>query len=100
LGEPDKPATGHIPGAISAPSAATVGSDGRFKSTEDLRALFAGLGADGSGPIGVYCGSGNAASHELAALYAVGIAAPLYVGSWSAWTGDPARPVARGPERG
>jgi thiosulfate/3-mercaptopyruvate sulfurtransferase len=99
-GEPDKPATGHIPGAISAPSAGTIGPDGTFKSTEELRAHFAGLGAAGANPVGVYCGSGNAAAHELAAMYAAGIEAPLYVGSWSAWTGDPSRPVAQGSERG
>ncbi len=99
-GEPDKPATGHIPGAISAPSAGAIAADGRFKPDAELRALFAGLGADGSKPVGVYCGSGNAASHEFAAMYAAGIEAPLYVGSWSAWTGDPARPVAKGPARG
>lgn len=98
-GEPDKPATGHIPGAVSAPSAQAVGPDGRFKSSEDLRAHFARLGADGARPVGVYCGSGNAAAHELAAMYAAGIEAPLYVGSWSAWTGDPKRPVAKGPAR-
>ncbi len=74
--------------------------DGCFKPAKALRALFAGLGADGSQPVGVYCGSGNASSHGLAAMYAVGIEAPLYVGSWSAWTGDPSRPVAQGPERG
>jgi thiosulfate/3-mercaptopyruvate sulfurtransferase len=99
-GEADKPATGHIPGAVCAPSAGTVGPDGKFKSTEALRAHFAGLGVDGKAPVGVYCGSGNAAAHELAAMYAAGIEAPLYVGSWSAWTGDPKRPVARGPARG
>jgi thiosulfate/3-mercaptopyruvate sulfurtransferase len=99
-GEPDKPATGHIPGALCAPSAGNIGEDGTFKSTEELRAHFASLGADGSKPVGVYCGSGNAAAHELAAMYAAGIEAPLYVGSWSAWTGDPSRPVAQGSERG
>ncbi len=99
-GEPDKPATGHIPGAVSAPSANAIGPNGCFKPAEELRALFAGLGADGSRPVGVYCGSGNASSHGLAAMYAAGIEAPLYVGSWSAWTGDPSRSVAQGPERG
>lgn len=99
-GEPDKPATGHIPGAVSAPSAQAIGPDGRFKPSDDLRAHFTRLGADGSRPVGVYCGSGNAAAHELAAMYAVGIEAPLYVGSWSAWTGDPKRPVAKGSSRG
>jgi len=99
-GEPDKPATGHIPGATLAPSKNTLGPSGHFDSTEELRALFRSLGADGSRPVGVYCGSGNAAAHELVAMYAAGIEAPLYVGSWSAWTGDPSRPVAQGPERG
>jgi thiosulfate/3-mercaptopyruvate sulfurtransferase len=99
-GEPDKPATGHIPGAVCAPSANAIGPNGTFKSTEELRALFTGLGIDDSRPVGVYCGSGNAAAHELAAMYAAGIEAPLYVGSWSAWTGDPTRPVAKGPKRG
>ena len=99
-GEADKPASGHIPGAICAAAANTLGPDGCFKSTEDLRALFAGLGADGTQPVGVYCGSGNAAAFELAGLYSAGFEAPLYVGSWSAWTSDPARPVAKGAERG
>lgn len=99
-GDPEKPATGHIPGSISAPAAQALADDGSFKPTEDLRAHYAGLGADGSQPVGVYCGSGNAASFELAGMYAAGLEAPLYVGSWSAWTGDPDRPVAKGSDRG
>jgi len=99
-GDPEKPATGHIPGAICAGAKDALGPDGGFKSTEDLQAMFKALGVDGSQPAGVYCGSGNAASFELAGIYAAGLEAPLYVGSWSAWTGDPDRPVAQGPERG
>lgn len=99
-GDPEKPATGHIPGAICAGAKIVLGPDGRFKPTEELHALFAELGADGTQPAGVYCGSGNAASFELAGLYAAGLEAPLYVGSWSAWSADPDRPVAQGPERG
>ncbi len=100
VGEPGKAATGHIPGAHSAPATATVGPDGAFKPHEALRAQFAALGADGSTEIGVYCGSGNAAAHAIAALAAAGLPASLYVGSWSAWSADPSRPVAQGPERG
>ena len=99
-GDPDKPKTGHIPGAICAGAKDALGPDGCFMSNEDLQALYAGHGADGSQPVGVYCGSGNAASFELAGMYAAGIEAPLYVGSWSAWSADPDRPVAQGPERG
>jgi thiosulfate/3-mercaptopyruvate sulfurtransferase len=98
--EPGKPPTGHIPGAISAPSAQSIAADGHFKSTEDLRAHFAGLGVDGVQQVGVYCGSGNAASHLIAGLSAIGIDVPLYVGSWSAWSADPARPVATGAKPG
>ena len=98
--EPGKPATGHIPGALSAPATDALADDGRFKSSQDLRADFAALGADGAQPIGVYCGSGNAAAHSIAALSAAGLEAALYVGSWSAWSADPARPAAIGEERG
>ena len=98
--EPGKPATGHIPGAILAPSTANIGPDGLFKPHEDLCASFAQIGADGSKRVGVYCGSGNAAAHALAALHSAGVDAVLYVGSWSEWSADPKRPVATGPEPG
>ena len=98
--EPGKPATGHIPGALLASSTANVGPDGLFKPHDDLCASFAQIGADGSRSVGVYCGSGNAAAHALAALHSAGVDAVLYVGSWSEWSADPKRPVATGPEPG
>jgi thiosulfate/3-mercaptopyruvate sulfurtransferase len=98
-GDPAKPGTGHIPGAIHAAAGDNI-ADGKFKSNDELRARFSSLGADGSAKIGVYCGSGNAAAHAIAAMGAVGLRAALYVGSWSAWSADPSRPVATGPEPG
>jgi len=97
VGDPAKPGTGHIPGAIHAPAGDNI-ADGTFKSSDELRARFSSLGADGSKAIGVYCGSGNAAAHAVAAMCAVGLEPALYVGSWSAWSADPSRPVATGPE--
>ena len=94
--EPLDPVAGHIPGAVSAPTADNVAADGRFKPAEDLRTRFAGLGADRM-PVTVYCGSGITAAHELAALAIAGYEAALFPGSWSEWSNDPARPVATGP---
>ncbi|RPF22817.1 thiosulfate/3-mercaptopyruvate sulfurtransferase [Myceligenerans xiligouense] len=44
--------------------------------------------------VGVYCGSGVTASHQIAALAAAGVPAALYPGSWSQWSNDPTREVA------
>jgi len=99
--EPVDPVAGHIPGALSAPTTANVGPEGRFLPAAGLRARFATLGAAaGAGLVGTYCGSGVTAAHEVLALELAGIPASLYVGSWSNWVADPARPVATGPDPG
>ena len=96
--EPVDPVAGHIPGAVSAPTAGNVNPDGTFSDPAGLAARFAALGADpGSGtPVGSYCGSGVTAAHEVFALALAGLPAALYVGSWSNWVTDPSRPVATG----
>ena len=107
--EPVDPVAGHIPGAVSAPTADNVHPDGTFLAAADLTARFAALGAPppplASPPplapaVGVYCGSGVTAAHEVLALAIAGIPAALYVGSWSDWITDPARPVATAPPPG
>ncbi|MGB6752954.1 MAG: rhodanese-like domain-containing protein [Xanthobacteraceae bacterium] len=99
VGDLAKASTGHIPGAIHAAAGDSI-ADSKFKSTDDLRARFASLGANASGKIGVYCGSGNSAAHAVAAMTVAGLKPALYVGSWSAWSADSSRPAATGPERG
>lgn len=94
--EPMDKVAGHIPGAVSAPVTGNTDAEGRFLGRESLRARFAGLGADGSQPIGVYCGSGVTASQEVLALELAGVPAALYPGSWSEWISDGQRPVATG----
>jgi thiosulfate/3-mercaptopyruvate sulfurtransferase len=94
--EPVDPVAGHIPGAVSAPTTTNVNADGTFRDGADLRARFAALGADGGAEVGVYCGSGVTAAHEVLALALAGVPAALYAGSWSGWITDPTRPVATG----
>ncbi|GGW71780.1 sulfurtransferase [Streptomyces griseoloalbus] len=96
--EPIDRVGGHIPGAVSAPTTENVGPDGRFLPAGELGARFRELGVSPSARVGVYCGSGVSAAHEVLALAVAGIPAALYVGSWSEWSGDPERPVAVGPD--
>jgi thiosulfate/3-mercaptopyruvate sulfurtransferase len=109
--EPVDRVAGHIPGALSAPTAENVTTAGLFRPVAELRARYANLGikaaaddgmadADAGQQVGAYCGSGVTATHELLALALAGIPAALYVGSWSGWVADPARPVATGPRPG
>ncbi|MFE3195657.1 sulfurtransferase [Nocardia sp. NPDC059240] len=93
--EPIDPRAGHIPGAVSAPTAENLTTAGLFKSADELRSRFAGLG---SGPVAAYCGSGVTAAHQVAALAVAGIDAALYPGSWSQWSNDPKRPAATGAQ--
>ncbi len=114
--EPVDRVAGHIPGALSSPSAENVSPDGTFRAADELRARFASLGitvpqngqdgaaehaqAAGHQRVGAYCGSGVVAAHEVLALAMIGIPAALYVSSWSGWIADPGRPVATGPGPG
>ncbi|WP_084963831.1 sulfurtransferase [Thermoactinospora rubra] len=94
--EPIDPVAGHIPGAVSAPTTGNVDAEGRFLPPARLRSRFASLGVGEGVRAGAYCGSGVTAAHEVLALHLAGVPAALYVGSWSNWVADPARPVERG----
>ncbi|MGW5422375.1 sulfurtransferase [Streptomyces sp. NPDC003943] len=96
--EPIDPVGGHIPGAVSAPTTENVGPDGRFLSAAELTGRFTALGAAEAPEVAVYCGSGVSGAHEVLALEVAGFPAALYAGSWSEWSADPARPVAKGPD--
>ncbi|QDQ14133.1 sulfurtransferase [Streptomyces spectabilis] len=96
--EPIDRVGGHIPGAVSAPTTENVCDDGRFRTAGELAARFTALGASDAPEVGVYCGSGVSGAHEVLALAVAGIPAALYVGSWSEWSADASRPVAKGPD--
>jgi thiosulfate/3-mercaptopyruvate sulfurtransferase len=95
--EPVDPVAGHIPGAVNIPTGEHLGADGRLRAADELRARFAEVGVDEGVRVGAYCGSGVTAAHTVLALNLAGRSdAGLYVGSWSHWITDPARPVAIG----
>ena len=94
--EPVDPRAGHIPGAVSAPTTANLGADGRFLSPATLRERYTGLGVRAGVPTAVYCGSGVTAAHEIAALEIAGFPAALYPGSFSEWSNNAANPVVTG----
>lgn len=96
--EPVDRVAGHIPGAKNLPSTDVLASDGTFLADGPLRQVLSNHGIDRDGRLGAYCGSGVSATVIVAALTSTGSAAALYPGSWSEWSSDPARPVARGCE--
>jgi thiosulfate/3-mercaptopyruvate sulfurtransferase len=103
--EPVDRVPGHVPGARNTPSADLVGADGRWLPAEELAERFtaAGVGKEGDQSVGAYCGSGVTAAALVLAVEQAGLRPPerpigLYVGSWSHWAADPARPVATGNE--
>jgi thiosulfate/3-mercaptopyruvate sulfurtransferase len=96
--EPIDPRAGHVPGAVSAPATDSLEPGGTFRTAAVLAERFASLGVRPGTAVGVYCGSGVTAAHEVAALAQAGIEASLWPGSWSQWSADPDRPVATGPD--
>ena len=90
--EPIDAVAGHVPGAINLPFADNL-VDGAFRPDAELAARFAPLRDDPDAI--VYCGSGVTACHNALAAEQAGLPRPrVYVGSWSGWSSDPARPVA------
>jgi thiosulfate/3-mercaptopyruvate sulfurtransferase len=95
--EPIDPVAGRIPGSVNVFLQNNLTAEGRFRSSEDLRALYAPIFGDrATTAVAVHCGSGVSACHTLFALHLAGLdGAALYVGSFSQWCRS-GRPLARG----
>jgi thiosulfate/3-mercaptopyruvate sulfurtransferase len=97
--EPLDPVAGRIPGSLNRPASQNLNPDFSFKPAAALRAEFEHLLA-GAAPERIVhtCGSGVTACHNVLAMTVAGFPPTrLYPGSWSEWSADPARPIARGP---
>jgi thiosulfate/3-mercaptopyruvate sulfurtransferase len=85
---------GHIPGALNVPWGRNVREDGTFKSREELRALYAELGVDGSTPIITYCRIGERAALTWFVLsQLLGYEVAVYDGSWTEWGNSVGVPI-------
>jgi thiosulfate/3-mercaptopyruvate sulfurtransferase len=89
--------SGHMPGALSVPSAEVVTANGTLASKAVLEKLFAEAGVDLDRPILTTCGSGVSAAILALALARLGRwRVPVYDGSWTEWGGLADTPVATG----
>jgi thiosulfate/3-mercaptopyruvate sulfurtransferase len=93
--EPVDAVPGHIPTAISRPTAGNLRPDGRLLPPDALGRRFAGLDE-----VVTSCGSGVTACHNALAMRIAGLPDPLlYPGSYSDWAGT-GMTVATGDEPG
>ena len=96
--EPIDTVAGHVPGARNMPFQMSLDEAGWWRPQKELRSLWAeALGEDTDTAWLVMCGSGVTACHLAISALEAGYREPrLYVGSWSEWIRDPARPVGLG----
>lgn len=95
--EPIDPVAGRIPGAKNRFNNDNLSAEGVFKAPALLRAEFeAALAGRNPADVIHYCGSGVAACHNALAMEIAGLdGSRVYIGSWSEWSRDPARPISR-----
>ncbi|MGB6118158.1 MAG: sulfurtransferase [Mesorhizobium sp.] len=75
---------GHIPGAVNVPWGKIVAEDGTFKPVDEIKAIYAEQGIDGTKPVITYCRIGERSSHTWFALAKLlGYDARNYDGSWT-----------------
>lgn len=90
--EPVDPKAGHIPGAVSFPTAMNIDASGRMKDPAILARLY-----EGYQKAVTSCGSGVTACHDALAMVVAGFERPdVYIGSFSEWSRLD-RPVSTGP---
>lgn len=96
--EPFDKVAGHIPGAINVPYDDNLAVSGGFETRDELHDVYKERAGNLKNENIIHmCGSGVTACHNILAMEYAGLSGSrLYVGSWSEWITNPARPVATG----
>jgi thiosulfate/3-mercaptopyruvate sulfurtransferase len=89
---------GHIPYARNIPWSKVCNDDGTFRSSDDLKRIYASEGIDGTKPVVTYCRIGERSSHTWFVLkYLLGFPnVSNYDGSWTEWGNLVGAPVEKG----
>ncbi len=100
--EPIDPVAGHVPGAINHPIGLNLENGTFFRKPADLKSVFRSvLKKTDPSQVVHMCGSGVTACQNLFAMELAGLeGSRVYVGSWSEWIRDPARPIVQGARQG
>jgi thiosulfate/3-mercaptopyruvate sulfurtransferase len=77
---------GAIPGAVNLEWTNNLAPDGRYKSRDELRQMYAALGVTADRPVITYCQGGYRAAHSYLALRILDFPRVRnYTGSWKEW---------------
>ncbi len=88
---------GHVPGAANVPWGTAVAEDGKFKSFDELQAIYGGVGVSADQPTITYCRIGERSAHTWFVLSEL-LGHPNvrnYDGSWTEWGSVIGAPIER-----